>query len=747
MSTPLRRRSVWGVHTVRGARGRARWSARWTLAILAAASIVSVLEAAVLEVGTGYFSSGYGGVHISGPVAHLAFAAASLWLDVGLTLTAVAMIALPLRLLGVRPALQLALSALAAMALPLSLDFSRHVLEAVLGRVTSFAVVYELAGRSYLELAAQSLAELHAVAWLALIGASGAALCIWLTRAIETHLPSLTRGLASPPLGALGLATLGNLTLGAVLLFAHAPGRLDAIQFGVARKPAALMLRALAGVATDFDRDGSGWLDAPTDPAPFDARIHPYAADVAGNGVDEDGIAGDRPADAARLSIAPIAAGARPTSVDSGAGASRHHQVVLLVLLESFRADLLGRVHGDREVTPYLNALARAGASSARAYAHTPHTFTSRAQLFGGTLAPVPGQTTLIDDFAALGFEVAHFSGQDDSFAGSDQLMHTKRADRFYDAQQDLSRRTGRGTSAGALQVSWKLLLRRIEDYLAERDPSRPLFLYVNPADTHFPYDHAELDDLIGTAHLARGDIRPENREQVRDTYANAAANVDRAVERIVASLRAHTGQDPAVLIVADHGEALYEDGTLGHGQALDETQTRIPWIVSGLGGIWPEPLGLADARGLLIRAVAEGRRVEDTTRATLVQPHGRHVFQYLSRIEAPRLIGARSVDTAITYDLLVRPPIADHDQARLVFTWESLRSGELPAPAHLGWPASVEPPSTGDSPDPLEPAGASEPPDALNSAYAPDASDARNTEKLPSVSEPRATESRDGPR
>ena len=42
-------------------------------------------------------------------------------------------------------------------------------------------------------------------------------------------------------------------------------------------------------------------------------------------------------------------------------------------------------------------------------------------------------------------------------------------------------------------------------------------------------------------------------------------------------------GADPAVVVTSDHGESLFEEGFLGHGYALNDAQSRIPLIVTGL--------------------------------------------------------------------------------------------------------------------------------------------------------------------
>jgi hypothetical protein len=94
---------------------------------------------------------------------------------------------------------------------------------------------------------------------------------------------------------------------------------------GLRRKPSAQALRWLAGGLSDIDRDGYGWLDAPADPAPRDPRVFPYAIDTPGNGLDEDGVAGDLPIGDA-YAEGPRSAAPWTSRPD-----------VVLVVLESFR--------------------------------------------------------------------------------------------------------------------------------------------------------------------------------------------------------------------------------------------------------------------------------------------------------------------------------------------------------------------------------------------------------------------------
>jgi arylsulfatase A-like enzyme len=352
---------------------------------------------------------------------------------------------------------------------------------------------------------------------------------------------------------------------------------------------------------------------------------------------------------------------------------------VLVIYLESFRYDLIGLDRDGTPITPFLVKLAKQGARSHQAFVHSPYTVRSRAQLFGGTLTPTAGQRTWIDDFNELGYRTGHFSGQDDSFGESEALLGVARADVFYDARRDTAQRTSRSTSAASLQISWKLLLERVDGFL---DPlgEAPVFLYVNIVDTHYPYHHDQLDPLLPGEPVDRSTIRAYNREQVWRTYENSAANVDLASKQVVEAFRRAIGSDEHIILVtADHGQAFYEKGALGHGHELDRDQTQVPLIVWGGGGRWPEPIGAADLRGLLLGALDAA---QPTAPRFEVEP-GRRVFQYLPNLERPDRIAFRRADGSTIYDFeLGRAHTEDGlslsedtpEVVELIRTWEMLR-------------------------------------------------------------------------
>jgi hypothetical protein len=633
--------------------------------------LVAGFDAVVLSLTTGYFGGGYNSPRLAGWTDRLAFLAGGALLDAFLLASGFAtarLVARPLRLSGLA---RTAFAAGVAILVPASVDVVSQQLHRVFGKVLGLDLLIELAGGRFSEAVLSAISEAPA----ALVGLSvagfGVALSVGLARRLEARLAPTE--LVPPSLA--GLAGVAGVAAFAGALLLHAAGeRWPAVAYGLDRKPSGMALRAVVQQATDWDRDGFGWMSRPPDPDPFDRDRHPFALEIPDNGIDENGIGGDRPGGwppghPTRPPLAP--ASDRPS--------------FLLIFLESFRGDVIGRRLGPHEVTPTLNRLAEQGGSSQQAFAHNPSTWISRAELFQGRVKPVAGAPTLIDDFKSRGYRVAYVSGQDDTHGGED-LVGFDRADFFVDARSNLARKTSRTALTVSLQVSWRPVLEQVEKYLeSTRDDDRPVFLYVNLVDNHFPYHHDELERLLGVEPVDRAEIRPWNAERVFETYLQAVANVDRAIAELLRVWRAYEG-DSAVLVTADHGQAFYEDGMLGHGQSLADNQSRIPLIVVGMGGDWPEPLGMADLRGLILRDLAtSGQSV-----AHFAPDPERRLFQFTGPLERPNEIALRSTSELTVVDLPARrarrqgggaaavPLPEDDPRARdVVWTWEALAAGE----------------------------------------------------------------------
>ncbi len=649
--------------------------------------VVGVADAAVLALTTGYFGGGYNSPALRGASGLLAFAGAGAVQDAFLLATGFAVASTLARLIARAPEspARIAFASGLALFVPLAFDVFSRALHRVFGQVLGVDLLVQLAGGRLSDAALEAMIEVPAV--VLLVGGSLAGLVIG-ARVLRRLEPAIARrvSLVAPSQRRVWALAAASGALGAVIL-GTLPQRSPTLAYGLESKASGQLLILLVRAASDVDRDGFGLLSRPPDPDAWDGRRHPFAREIAGNGIDENGIAGDLPTNFEA-----------PLAIPAPARLGPERPSFLLVFLESFRGDLLGMRLAGQEVTPALNGLAREGVSSARVYAHNPSTWPSRAQLFQGRLRPTRGAPSLIDDFRELGYRVAYFSGQDDSHGGSEALVGFDRAHVFQDARSDTAQRTSRTALPVSLQVSWRVVLGRVQQYLdrTRHDP-RPLFLYVNLVDNHYPYHHEQLEKLLGVEPVGRSEIRPENARRVLETYLQGASNVDRAVGSLVGMWREQMGPAP-LLVTADHGQSFYENGILGHGQTLDEAQSRVPLIVVGIGGSWPEPLGLADLRGLLLEHLFEAA---GTARFTEVR--GRVVFQYTGSLERPRRIALRGVDGLTEYQFdpgrAMRgkdgdPHIvaADDGQVRsVIWSWERLmaeatqREGAPPTPGEQG--------------------------------------------------------------
>jgi hypothetical protein len=476
----------------------------------------------------------------------------------------------------------------------------------------SFQIVRNLGGGSLVDALLFSLSE----AGLILIGLLGAALFYLLA------LFFLRRGRRdAAPLRdhyRLGWRSLVVAILALPLLL-FAVNRVPDARNGAGRFIGVQAISTLLHEATDFDRDGWSWFSYPIDRQPFDSVRHPYALDVPGDGIDQDGYGGDFAfAGEEAPPPPPIIAGRRPN--------------IVLIVLESTRADAIGRQVDGRALTPTLDALARSGSAARAAYSHVGFTTQSLQSLFTGELAPIDDRESLVRDFLSNGYEVGVFSGQAEDFGGTADLVGMRRGSIFVDGTLLQEERAFSFAAQGSIIIDGKLLLREFDRRLGRPEAwGRPHFLYFNLQSAHFPYYEPMMDRVLPGEPIPRGEIGPGNRDWVARTYWNAIAYNDRLIGALIGRLRRLGVLDNTLIVVtADHGESLFDDGFLGHGHMLNEQQTRIPFILSAPGVAIPPAIGLADMRAIILRAAG----------AAAPEAHDRPVFQYLGVLDRPGSIG-----------------------------------------------------------------------------------------------------------
>jgi choline-sulfatase len=241
---------------------------------------------------------------------------------------------------------------------------------------------------------------------------------------------------------------------------------------------------------------------------------------------------------------------------------------VLLITIDTVRADRIGAYGYAKAETPVLDRLAREGVRFADATTQSPLTGPAHAAILTGTYparlgvrdnatTPVPDTaTTAAELFKARGYRTGGFAGAFILSAsyGFAQGFDTFDADfpGFSDSQKLQVQRRGGAVVDAAL--AWLNL-----------GGAQPFFGWVHLYDAHAPYEAPSPFD-------ARFRQSP---------YDGEIAYVDACIGRLVAALERSGRLDRTIVaVVADHGESLGEHGEQEHGMFLYEGALHIPWIM-----------------------------------------------------------------------------------------------------------------------------------------------------------------------
>jgi arylsulfatase A-like enzyme/Tfp pilus assembly protein PilF len=272
---------------------------------------------------------------------------------------------------------------------------------------------------------------------------------------------------------------------------------------------------------------------------------------------------------------------------------------VLLITLDTTRADRIGCYGHSPALTPTLDALAASGVLFERAYTPIPMTLPAHASLMTGLYPREHGLITngrgrLDDQIPTLAEQLRNAGYDTAAFVGS-FVLHSKfglqRGFATYDddltdtdpTEHGLHRqRDGRQVVDAAL--AW-----------LQQDRAQPFFGWVHLYDPHHPYDaHAgEFGD--------RFQAQP---------YDGELAYVDRQVSRLLDQLERQGLRDRTlIVIVGDHGESLGEHEEHEHGLTLYNGALHVPWIWAGWGVTSsgrrvPQPVSLIDFRLTLLEVL-----------------------------------------------------------------------------------------------------------------------------------------------
>ena len=299
-----------------------------------------------------------------------------------------------------------------------------------------------------------------------------------------------------------------------------------------------------------------------------------------------------------------------PASLSGGSPRVDRRPNVVLVVIDTLRADRLGVYGAERWTSPEIDRrLAARGALLEDAYAQAPWTIPSAISYLTGRhpgelvrggldgLAIPEDVPTLAELLHAAGYRTGAFVANPTLHDG---IGFARGFDTFYVAPAEIA----------SLGLHGDTVNRRVLPWLAAHG-GRPYFLYVHYLDPHDPYDNPEIAD-------GRSPFLPEYEGPIRGDMihglytgqvelADPAADVDQVralydsevhyVDGLVGSLLEAFGRDDfrrtLIVLTSDHGEELYDHGGWKHGHTLYNEQIRVPLVFRWDGRI-PEGRRLA---------------------------------------------------------------------------------------------------------------------------------------------------------
>jgi len=286
---------------------------------------------------------------------------------------------------------------------------------------------------------------------------------------------------------------------------------------------------------------------------------------------------------------------------------------LLLISLDSCRADHLKCYGYNRDTSPHLDQLAREGVLFENAAAVAPWTRPSHMSMFTSLYPSVhgvesfksqlgEGVPTLAQCLAESGYATAafvtgpvlnHYFGFDRGF----QLYDDYTVDRTFKNRGSMKRMMKDGT--GILdQVVTSPVITDLASKWLKRHSRKPFFLFLHYFDCHSdyvpppPFDKKFDPDYQGQEDgrdIVRRDRDPEKLKSISAAdlahivalYDGEVAHTDEHVGRVLQLLQElELSEKTLVIVLSDHGEAFLEHGKLGHGNSLYEELLRVPLIM-----------------------------------------------------------------------------------------------------------------------------------------------------------------------
>lgn len=241
---------------------------------------------------------------------------------------------------------------------------------------------------------------------------------------------------------------------------------------------------------------------------------------------------------------------------------------VLLITLDTTRADRLGCYGYDLATTPTLDMLAHRGILFEKAYTQVPLTLPSHASILTGRYPREHGirvngrnilsehSTTLATEFKKHGYHTGAIIG---AWVLNSNFGLNQGFDIYHDDFETLKNSSSNEVQRRADSVTDDALL------WLSKTIDKPFFAWIHYFDPHDPYEPPD-----------------PFRHKHPDPYDGEIAFMDSQIQRVIDYLKSEDQLDRTlIVVVGDHGESFGEHGEHGHAVFLYQTNLHVPLIMS----------------------------------------------------------------------------------------------------------------------------------------------------------------------
>jgi arylsulfatase A-like enzyme len=267
---------------------------------------------------------------------------------------------------------------------------------------------------------------------------------------------------------------------------------------------------------------------------------------------------------------------------------------IVLIVIDTLRADHLGSYGYSRNTTPHIDALAADATRYTRAYSHAPWTTPSVAALMTSQYPSALGISNVqsrLPDEAVLLPELLRDAGYRTAAFVSHSFVSAKwgfaQGFETFDESNVKGHLATTSPDVSELAVAW----------LREHLGQKPVFLLLHYFDPHFGYleqpdfgfggrnpsydGHVRSGSIPGFLTRTTPQLSAEDLEELVRLYDSEIALTDHAIGRVLSTLReAGRYESSIIVLTGDHGEEFLDHGALDHAKTLYDEVVNVPLLM-----------------------------------------------------------------------------------------------------------------------------------------------------------------------